>query len=92
LKISPSNGQDKHVTGTSNDATHNSGDEFAEALLARITEARSRLSEAASTADSFAVAEALDELEEALGLAREHGVEVPKAEGVGKNGKRRGAA
>ncbi|NUP46833.1 MAG: hypothetical protein HOW97_05890 [Catenulispora sp.] len=52
-------------------------DEFAEALLARVADARLRLAEAAATADSHAVAEALDELEDALGLARESGVEVP---------------
>ena len=59
--------------------TGTTDDDFAEALLARITDARFRLSEAAATADSFAVAEALDELEEALGLARESGIEVPQA-------------
>jgi hypothetical protein len=51
--------------------------EFADAVLVRVTEARLRLSEAAATADSYAVADALDELELALGLARESGVEVP---------------
>jgi len=45
-----------------------------------VAEARLRLSEAAATADSPAVADALDELELALGLARESGVEVPRAE------------
>lgn len=53
--------------------------EYADALLARVAEARLRLSEAAATADSYAVADALDELELALGLARESGVEVPHA-------------
>jgi hypothetical protein len=59
-------------------------DEFAEALLARVAEARLRLSEAAASPDSDALAGALDELEEALGLARESGVEVPLVERDGK--------
>jgi len=60
-------------------------DEFAEALLTRIAAARLRMSEAAATADSHALAEALDELEQALGLARESGVEVPP---IGRDGKK----
>jgi hypothetical protein len=52
----------------------------AEALVARVVAARFRLGEAAASADSHAVAEALDELEEALGLARESGVAVPRAD------------
>jgi hypothetical protein len=61
-------------------------DEYAEALLTRVAEARLRLAEAAATVDSQAVAEALDELERALGLARESGVEVPR---IGRDGKKR---
>jgi hypothetical protein len=63
--------------------TESSGDEkatdmFAEAVLARVAAARLRLGEAAATADSHAVAEALDELEDSLALARESGVTVPR--------------
>ena len=57
-------------------------DEFAEALLVRVADARIRLADAAATADSHAVAEALDELEEALGLARESGINVPQHDGT----------
>ena len=53
-------------------------DRFAEAVLARVMAARLSLAEAAATADSHAVAEALDELEESLALARESGVTVPR--------------
>ncbi|WP_194910541.1 hypothetical protein [Catenulispora rubra] len=60
-------------------------DEYTEALLTRVAEARLRLAEAAATVDSQAVAEALDELEQALGLARESGVEVPP---IGRDGKK----
>ena len=59
-------------------------DEYAEALLTRVAEARLGLAEAAATVDSQAVAEALDELEQALGLARESGIEVPPIERDGK--------
>lgn len=61
-------------------------DEFAEALRTRVAVARLRLAEAAATVDSQAVGEALDELEQALGLARESGVEVPP---IGRDGKKR---
>jgi hypothetical protein len=66
------------VDGSSNDMP--TADAFAEALITRVAEARVSLAEAAATADSHAVAEALDELEEALRLARESGVTVPRAE------------
>lgn len=52
--------------------------EFAEALVARIVRARSRLAEAAASADLVGIASALDELEEAYGLARTSGVAVPR--------------
>jgi hypothetical protein len=52
-------------------------DVFAEAVIARVAAARMSLGAAAATADSHAVAEALDELEEALSTARESGVAVP---------------
>jgi hypothetical protein len=54
-------------------------DVFAEAVIARVAAARLSLGVAAATADSHAVAEALDELEEALSMARESGVTVPRA-------------
>ncbi|WP_037603845.1 hypothetical protein [Streptacidiphilus rugosus] len=53
------------------------GDEFAAALLERIRQARSALAAAAASTDSIAVAECLDELERALLLARENGIDVP---------------
>ncbi|MFL6116316.1 MAG: hypothetical protein ACJ786_33925 [Catenulispora sp.] len=68
------------MAGDSEDDTGVAQIEFAEAVLARVAGARHRLSEAAATADSYAVAAALDELELALGLARESGVEVPHPE------------
>lgn len=52
--------------------------EFAEALVARIVQARSRLAEAAAGADLAGIASALDELEDAYGLARASGVAVPR--------------
>lgn len=51
----------------------------AEALIARIVRARARLAEAAGAADLPGIAEALDELEEAYGLARTAGVAVPRS-------------
>jgi hypothetical protein len=53
------------------------GDDFAQALLERVRQARSALAAAARSTDSTAVAEALDELERALLLARENGIDVP---------------
>jgi len=52
--------------------------EFAEALVARIVRARARLAEAAAGADLARIASALDELEDAYGLARTSGVAVPR--------------
>lgn len=52
--------------------------EFAEALVARIVQARARLAEAAAGADLAGIASALDELEDAYGLARTSGVAVPQ--------------
>jgi hypothetical protein len=52
-------------------------DEFAQALLERIRAARRALRDAVAGVDSVAVGEALDELENALLLARENGIEVP---------------
>lgn len=52
--------------------------ENAEALVARIVQARSRLAEAAETADPLGIAAALDDLEHAHGQARELGVEIAR--------------
>ncbi|MYV97047.1 hypothetical protein [Streptomyces sp. SID3343] len=51
-----------------------------EALRERVIRARSALSEASATHDRNALSPALDELEEALHAAREHGVTIPPAE------------
>lgn len=51
-------------------------DEYAEQVAARVRVARAALSAAASRADSFALQDALDELENALKLARASGVDV----------------
>jgi hypothetical protein len=53
------------------------GDEFAQALLERVREARAALAGAVESTDSTAVAEALDELESALLQARENGIDIP---------------
>jgi hypothetical protein len=55
----------------------NQGDEFAAALLQRIREARAALAAAVESKDSSAMPAALDELESALLLARENGIDVP---------------
>ncbi|NUR62666.1 MAG: hypothetical protein HOV87_29020 [Catenulispora sp.] len=52
--------------------------ETAEALIARIVQARTRLAEAAATADLPGIAASLDELEHAHGQARELGVEIAR--------------
>jgi uncharacterized protein (UPF0305 family) len=52
-------------------------DAFTEALIERVQEARAALRGAAESSDTAAMLEALDELESALQVAREHGVEVP---------------
>jgi hypothetical protein len=54
-------------------------DEFAERVGARVRAARIALGEAAGSAASVGLREALDELEEALRIARDKGVEVPPA-------------
>ena len=54
-------------------------DEFAAALLERIRAARSSLREAAQSNNQAAMAQGLDELERALMLARENGIDVPAA-------------
>jgi hypothetical protein len=87
VRPAPSIRQDMCVTDTSDDrvgasdaAPADDFAEFTETLLATIADARRRLSAAAATADSLAVAEALDRLEEALSTAREAGIEVARAE------------
>jgi hypothetical protein len=50
----------------------------AEALVARIVSARARLAGAAATADQAGIAEALHDLDQAYGQARESGVEIAR--------------
>lgn len=52
-------------------------EEFAETVRARVRRARGGLKDAASRRDEVAVRTAVDEMEEALALARAHRVEVP---------------
>ncbi|TDT97510.1 hypothetical protein EDD99_5656 [Streptomyces sp. 846.5] len=54
-------------------------DEFTGALIERVRAARLGLEEAVAAHDSYAVSLAVDELEDALRLARDNGVEVPSA-------------
>ena len=53
--------------------------EVAEALLARVRAAREALSAAVKADDAFAVAVAQDELDDAVRLARRHGLDVGTA-------------
>ena len=55
-------------------------DEFTESVIGRVRAARTGLEEAVGAHDSYAVSLAVDELEDALRLARENGVEVPSAD------------
>ena len=50
--------------------------EVAEALLARVRAARAALAAALTAADAYAVAVAEDELDDAIRLARRHGVDT----------------
>jgi len=54
-------------------------DEFAERVIARVRAARTALREAAGPGGCVGLREALDELEQALRIARDKGVEVPPA-------------
>ena len=54
-------------------------DKHAEQVIGRVLAARAALGEAAEAPDSPVLREALDELETALRLARESGIEVPPA-------------
>lgn len=51
--------------------------EFAESVRERVLRARAELAEAAARQDASAVQAAVDELEDALAVARVNGVEVP---------------
>lgn len=50
--------------------------EVAEALLARVRAARAGLAAAVNAEDAYAVAVAQDELDDAVRLARRHGLDV----------------
>ncbi|WP_416979774.1 hypothetical protein [Streptomyces sp. T028] len=50
--------------------------EVAEALLARVSAARAGLAAALDAGDAYAVAVAEDELDDAVRLARRHGLDV----------------
>jgi len=52
-------------------------DKHAEQVIGRVLAARAALEEAAEAPDSPVLREALDELETALWIARENGVEIP---------------
>lgn len=54
-------------------------DDFAEALRARVRQARAGLADAAAHPEGTIVQTAMDELEDALAAARANGVDVPPA-------------
>ncbi|MFF0203811.1 hypothetical protein [Streptomyces sp. NPDC005017] len=54
---------------------------FEQAALDRIRVARDRLAAARENDDDFEAAQAADELEDALRVARDHGVRVDEAQG-----------
>ncbi|WP_436789764.1 hypothetical protein [Yinghuangia sp. YIM S10712] len=56
------------------------GDEHAEAVRGRVRKARADLAAAAASRNASAVRDAVDEMEEALALARIERVEVPAGE------------
>lgn len=60
--------------GAGDDAT---AEDFAAAVRARVLRARADLAEAASHRDGASLQSAMDELEEALSMARANGVDVP---------------
>jgi hypothetical protein len=72
---------DRQRVSTVKNGEHGFGprDESDEAVLARVSDARNRLAAAAATADSLALSQALDALEEALAAAQNAGVDVPPA-------------
>ncbi|MFJ7591313.1 hypothetical protein ACIQZO_28855 [Streptomyces sp. NPDC097617] len=53
---------------------------FPEAALERIRAARSRVAASHEAGDAFEEAQAAEELEDALRVAREHGLAVPDAD------------
>ncbi|MEU3462748.1 hypothetical protein ABZ721_22740 [Streptomyces sp. NPDC006733] len=53
----------------------------ADAVRGRVAAARAALAEAVDSGEFGAISEALDALEESLGLARLHGVELPATDG-----------
>ncbi|MDH6115162.1 hypothetical protein P3T36_004081 [Kitasatospora sp. MAP12-15] len=55
-------------------------DEFTESVVERVRTARDELKQAVAEHDSYAISRGLDELENALALARESGIEVPPVE------------
>lgn len=55
-------------------------DEFTDSVLESVRTARDALKQAVAEHDSYAISRALDELENALAIARESGIEVPPAE------------
>ncbi|MDJ0341890.1 hypothetical protein QMK19_11875 [Streptomyces sp. H10-C2] len=55
-----------------------------EAVRAQVVEARVALAAAVDGGEYGAISGALDALEESLGLARLHGVEIPAADGSGR--------
>jgi hypothetical protein len=60
-----------------NGSEHPNQSDSDEAVVTRVTEARSQLAAAAATSDSHALSQALDALEEALAAAHSAGVDVP---------------
>lgn len=56
------------------------GSVFAEALLERVRQARGVLEAALAAEDAYAVAVAQDELDDAVRVARRHGVDVGPVE------------
>lgn len=54
--------------------------DFAEAVRTRVLRARSQLGEAAARKDGPGVSSAVDELEDALAMARANGVAIPAAD------------
>ncbi|GGR68453.1 hypothetical protein GCM10010269_03930 [Streptomyces humidus] len=56
------------------------GSVFAEALLERVLHARAALRAALEAADAYTVAVVQDELDDAVRVARRHGVDVGAAE------------
>ncbi|MFK4104212.1 hypothetical protein ACI2L1_29835 [Streptomyces sp. NPDC019531] len=60
------------------------GSVFAEALLERVRQARAVLEVALEAGDAYSVAVAQDELDDAVRVARRHGVEVGAVEVEGE--------